>query len=104
MAKAGYKEKEDFIVTRQYGLEKIEMIEGGGLASFRTRTSKGGLGEGYDLLIIDEAQEYQNDQETTLKYVVFFISESTDGILRNTAYNGILWHSIYAYEGEYIGG
>ena len=70
MAKAGYKEKEDFIVTRQYGLEKIEMIEGGGLASFRTRTSKGGLGEGYDLLIIDEAQEYQNDQETTLKYVV----------------------------------
>lgn len=70
MAKAGYKEKEDFIVTRQYGLEKIEMIEGGGLASFRTRTSKGGLGEGYDLLVIDEAQEYQNDQETTLKYVV----------------------------------
>lgn len=70
LAKAEYKEKEDFIVTRQYGLEKIEMIEGGGLASFRTRTSKGGLGEGYDLLIIDEAQEYQNDQETTLKYVV----------------------------------
>lgn len=70
LAKAGYKEKEDFTVYRQYGLEKVEMRESGGLASFRTRTSKGGLGEGYDLLIIDEAQEYQNDQETTLKYVV----------------------------------
>lgn len=70
LVKAGYKEKEDFTVYRQYGLEKIEMIGGEGLASFRTRTSKGGLGEGYDLLVIDEAQEYQNDQETTLKYVV----------------------------------
>ena len=27
-------------------------------------------GEGFDLLIIDEAQEYQDDQETALKYVV----------------------------------
>lgn len=37
---------------------------------FRTRTSSGGLGEGYDLLIIDEAQEYTEAQETTLKYIV----------------------------------
>ena len=37
---------------------------------FRTRTSTGGLGEGYDLLIIDEAQEYTSEQETALKYVV----------------------------------
>ena len=29
-----------------------------GAVEFRTRTSAGGLGEGYDLLIIDEAQEY----------------------------------------------
>ena len=36
----------------------------------RTRTSTGGLGEGYDLLIIDEAQEYTPEQETALKYVV----------------------------------
>jgi hypothetical protein len=28
------------------------------------------LGEGYDLLIIDEAQEYTESQETTLKYIV----------------------------------
>ncbi len=31
---------------------------------------KGGLGEGFDLLVIDEAQEYTNDQESALKYVV----------------------------------
>ena len=37
---------------------------------FRTRTSTGGRGEGYDLLIIDEAQEYTPEQETALKYVV----------------------------------
>lgn len=41
-----------------------------GIIEFRTRTSSGGLGEGYDLLIIDEAQEYTEAQETTLKYVV----------------------------------
>ena len=41
-----------------------------GVIEFRTRTSSGGLGEGYDLLIIDEAQEYTEAQETSLKYVV----------------------------------
>lgn len=41
-----------------------------GVIEFRTRTSTGGLGEGYDLLIIDEAQEYTPEQETALKYVV----------------------------------
>ncbi|MDD6155272.1 MAG: hypothetical protein PUB39_06945 [Eubacteriales bacterium] len=71
ITKAGYEEKKDFYVYRQYGLELIEIIDGsGGKASFRTRTAKGGLGEGFDILIIDEAQEYQNDQETTLKYLV----------------------------------
>lgn len=54
---------------KAYGKECIE-IAGGGKIQFRTRTSKGGLGEGFDLLIIDEAQEYQDDQETALKYVV----------------------------------
>ena len=37
---------------------------------FRTRSSSGGLGEGYDVLLIDEAQEYTPEQETALKYVV----------------------------------
>lgn len=54
---------------RAFGKEHIE-IEGGGKVEFRTRTSKGGLGEGFDLLVIDEAQEYQDDQESALKYVV----------------------------------
>lgn len=54
---------------RAYGKEHIE-VAGGGKVEFRTRTSKGGLGEGFDLLIIDEAQEYQDDQESALKYVV----------------------------------
>lgn len=55
--------------TKQMGLETIR-CEDGGLINFRTRSSKGGLGEGYDLLIVDEAQEYTDDQETALKYVV----------------------------------
>ena len=54
---------------RAYGKEHIEIADGGKI-EFRTRTSKGGLGEGFDLLIIDEAQEYQDDQESALKYVV----------------------------------
>ena len=51
------------------GQETIR-IKGKGRAQFRTRTTKGGLGEGFDLLVIDEAQEYTTDQEAALKYVV----------------------------------
>lgn len=54
---------------RAMGKEHIYLSNGGRI-EFRTRTSKGGLGEGYDLLVIDEAQEYQDDQESSLKYVV----------------------------------
>lgn len=53
---------------RAFGKEHISII--GGKVEFRTRTSKGGLGEGFDFLVIDEAQEYQDDQESALKYVV----------------------------------
>ena len=56
-------------IYRAFGKEHIELKDGGKV-EFRTRTSKGGLGEGFDLLIIDEAQEYQDDQESALKYVV----------------------------------
>lgn len=52
------------------GQEVIRVKSTGGVIHFRTRTSKGGLGEGFDLMIIDEAQEYTDDQETSLKYVV----------------------------------
>ncbi len=54
---------------RAFGKEHI-YVECDGVIEFRTRTSTGGLGEGYDLLIIDEAQEYTPEQETALKYVV----------------------------------
>lgn len=63
--------------TKQYGLETITMLDGsGGEAHFRTRSSKGGLGEGFDLLVIDEAQEYTIDQQSALQYVV---SDSQNG-------------------------
>ncbi|MBQ9031858.1 MAG: terminase [Parasporobacterium sp.] len=51
------------------GQELIEITDGGRV-EFRTRTAKGGLGESYDLVIIDEAQEYQTDHETALLYVI----------------------------------
>lgn len=54
---------------RAFGKEHL-YAKDGGIIEFRTRTSTGGLGEGYDLLIIDEAQEYTPDQETALKYTV----------------------------------
>lgn len=60
-----------YTFSKQFGLERITLLdEGGGTCDFRTRSSKGGLGEGFDLLVIDEAQEYTDDQESALKYVV----------------------------------
>lgn len=54
------------------GQEFVEFSEeyGGGKVWFRTRSTTGGLGEGFDLLVIDEAQEYTTDQESALKYTV----------------------------------
>lgn len=54
---------------KAYGKEQIRM-PGGGVIDFRTRTSSGALGSGYDLLVIDEAQEYTQAQQTALNYVV----------------------------------
>ena len=71
LSDSGFVEGEDFKTTKQMGLEHIEALDGSGaVMNFRTRSSKGGLGEGYDLLIIDEAQEYTEDQASALKYVV----------------------------------
>lgn len=61
--------EKSFRTTKKYGLETIEMT-GGGDISFRTRTESGGLGEGFDLLVIDEAQEYTTPQESALVYTV----------------------------------
>jgi phage terminase large subunit-like protein len=55
---------------RAVGREMIELTDTGGRIEYRTRTSKSGLGEGFDLLVIDEAQEYTDDQESALKYIV----------------------------------
>lgn len=55
---------------RASGRERIEIPATGGRIEFRTRTGSGGLGEGFDLLVIDEAQEYETDHESALKYTV----------------------------------
>lgn len=57
---------------KAYGKERIALREedGGGVIDFRTRTKSGALGSGYDLLVIDEAQEYTKAQQTALNYVV----------------------------------
>ena len=69
--KNGEKYEKAYTYSKQFGLERITLLdEGGGSCDFRTRSSKGGLGEGFDLLVIDEAQEYTDDQESALKYVV----------------------------------
>lgn len=64
--------KEGYRSGKSKGQEFIYLSEtlGGGRISFRTRTTTGGLGETFDLLIIDEAQEYQDDQESALKYTI----------------------------------
>lgn len=70
LEESGYKKDEDYTILRATGREKVDFIKSGGRVDFRTRTATGGLGEGFDLLVIDEAQEYTIDQETALKYVV----------------------------------
>ncbi|HEQ5419111.1 TPA: terminase [Streptococcus pyogenes] len=67
---SGYVDGEDFISNKAKGQERIEFKASGAVIQFRTRTSNGGLGEGFDLLIIDEAQEYTSEQESALKYTV----------------------------------
>lgn len=59
-----------YTYSKQFGLERIKLLDTGGTVDFRTRTSVGGLGEGFDTLIVDEAQEYTDDQQNTLQYVV----------------------------------
>ena len=58
-----------FKATKQYGLEQI-FLTGGGSIVFRTRTEAGGIGESFDLLVIDEAQEYTQTQQGALIYTI----------------------------------
>lgn len=64
------KAKIEYKSIKASGRECIYIKGGDARVEFRTRSSKGGLGEGFDLLVIDEAQEYTDDQESALKYVV----------------------------------
>lgn len=64
------KAKIEYKSIKASGRECIYIKGSDARVEFRTRSSKGGLGEGFDLLIIDEAQEYTDDQESALKYVV----------------------------------
>ena len=81
-------------IIRASGRESIRLKSGEGRIEFRTRSSKGGLGEGFDLLIIDEAQEYTDDQESALKYVVTDSRDPADTLLRHTAHAGLLRHGV----------
>lgn len=69
MEDMGLEEGEDYTKIKAIGRESIVMKDGGRV-DFRTRTSTGGLGESFDLLVIDEAQEYTDDQESALKYTI----------------------------------
>ena len=70
LEKMGYVDGEDFTSIRAKGQERIALTNTEGVLQFRTCTSNGGLGEGFDIMIIDEAQEYTTEQESALKYTV----------------------------------
>ena len=70
LEKMGYIDGEDFVSNKAKGQERIEIPSTNSIIQFRTRSSSGGLGEGFDLLVIDEAQEYTVEQESALKYTV----------------------------------
>lgn len=65
----GLEEKTDYRKIKAIGRESVEFPDGG-IIEFRTRTSTGGLGESFDLLVIDEAQEYTDDQQMALQYTI----------------------------------
>ena len=69
LEESGMEEGTDFHKIKATGRESIELV-GGGRVDFRTRTSTGGLGESFDLLVIDEAQEYTDDQRSALMYTI----------------------------------
>lgn len=66
----GYEEKKDYIKNSALGNERITMIETKGVIKYRTRTKVGGLGLGFDLLVVDEAQEYTDTHRSALEYTI----------------------------------
>ena len=69
LEESGLEEGEDFHKIKASGRESVE-LPGGGRVDFRTRSSTGGLGESFDLLVVDEAQEYTDDQRSALMYTI----------------------------------
>ena len=69
LEETGLENQVDLTSIRARGMEKIEFPNGGQI-DFRTRSSTGGLGESFDLLVIDEAQEYTDDQRSALMYTI----------------------------------
>jgi phage terminase large subunit-like protein len=69
LEESGLEDGTDFNKIKATGRESIDLV-GGGRIDFRTRTSTGGLGESFDLLVVDEAQEYTDDQRSALMYTI----------------------------------
>ena len=70
LEESGLEKDVDFNSIKAIGRERIELIETGGIIEFRTRTTTGGLGESFDYLVIDEAQEYTDDERSALMYTI----------------------------------
>lgn len=70
LSNMGEVEDKTFKTGKRTGAEKVILKETKGEVHFRTRTNNGGLGEGFDIFIVDEAQEYTSDQDSALKYTV----------------------------------
>lgn len=66
----GMVDKQDFVSNRAFGNERIDISSTGGRIQYRTRTGQGGLGEGFDLLVVDEAQEYTDTHQSALRYTI----------------------------------
>lgn len=79
-------EAADIAITSSYRANGKEHLwtENGGIIEFRTRTSTGALGSTYDLLIIDEAQEYTESQASALMYTIS-ASQNPQTIMTGTA-------------------
>lgn len=62
----------DFRAGKSKGRENIIMDKkhGGGFIEFRTRSATGALGESFDLLVIDEAQEYREEHQSAMQYTI----------------------------------
>ncbi len=79
---------------RAYGKEHL-WVEGGGVIEFRTRTSTGALGSTFDVLVIDEAQEYTESQESALMYTIA-ASQNPQTIMIGTAPTAVSSGTVYS--------